>query len=240
LKTLKFDLIHRPGLTFIMLFWVLFISSFITSPFFTSPLLAAQADALQEKILTNIEKKYTGNGFQADFTQISKLTALDITENASGKAWFSHPGKMRWLYLTPERHEIITNGQVLWIFRPDQNQVMRGDAKNFFKAGAGGAFLSDIGLIRKNFTIETIETKETIETNKTHVTLLLTARQKNPDMVSIIIKVSTTTHEIQQVITSNPYGDTTTFEFTNIQFKPIDASVFDFKIPNVSSIIEMD
>ena len=199
---------------------------------FASPLEAA--DTLGEETLTAIEKLYTGKGFQADFSQISKLAALEITETASGKAWFNHPGKMKWLYLKPQHHEIITDGQTLWIYRPDQDQVMKGDAQKFFKAGAGGAFLSDIGLMRKNFTMEVKET------NDTHLSFLLTAKQENPDMVSILTRVSRTTHEIQQVTTRNAYGDTTLFEFTNIQFKQMDASIFEFKIPEGSSIIEMD
>ncbi|MCP4719316.1 MAG: outer membrane lipoprotein chaperone LolA, partial [Desulfobacteraceae bacterium] len=196
---------------------------------FASPLEAD--DTLGEETLTAIEKLYTGKGFQADFSQISKLAALEITETASGKAWFNHPGKMKWLYLKPQRHEIITDGQTLWIYRPDQDQVMKGDAQKFFKAGAGSAFLSDIGLMRKNFTMEVKET------NDTHLSFLLTAKQKNPDLVSILIRVSRTTHVIQQVTTRNAYGDTTLFEFTNIQFKQMDASIFEFKIPEGSSII---
>ncbi len=219
---------------------LVFLLTLLVFFIFNSTLSAGQVDIPGEEILSNIEKKYTGKSFQADFKQISKLTALDIVETATGKAWFSHPGKMRWLYLTPERHEIITNGNDLWIFRPDQDQVMRGDAKKFFKAGTGGAFLSDIGLMRENFTIETIETEETNKTDETHVTLLLTAKQKNPDMDSITIKVSSKTHEIQQVTTHNAYGDTTMFEFSNIQFNQIDESVFEFKVPDGLNIIDMD
>ncbi len=219
--------------TIIHSFCILILCLLFSAAFFASPLGAAQ-DTLGDKTLAAIEKKYTGKGFQADFNQISKLSALEITETASGKVWFNHPGKMKWLYLTPQHHEITTNGHTLWIYRPDQDQVMRGDAKKFFKAGAGGAFLSDIGLMRKNFTIERKETDDT------HISFLLTAKQENPDMVSILIRVSRATHEIQQVTTRNTYGDTTLFEFTNIQFKKIDASVFEFKSPEGSSIIEMD
>ena len=193
-----------------------------------------QADTLGDETLTAIEKLYTNNGFSADFSQSSTLTALEITETASGRAWFSHPGKMKWLYLSPQRHEITTNGHALWIYRPDQNQVMRGNAKKFFKAGAGAAFLSDIGKMRQEFNIEVKKTTDT------HISFLLTAKQKNPDLVTLLIQVSRTTHEITQVTTQNPYGDTTTFQFTNIQFKPMDASIFEFKIPKGSSIIEMD
>jgi len=193
-----------------------------------------QADTLGEDTLTAIEKLYTHNGFSADFIQSSTLAALEITEEASGKAWFSHPGKMRWLYLSPQRHEITTNGQTIWIYRPDQNQVMRGNAKKFFKAGAGASFLSDIGQMRKDFTIEVKETTDT------HISFLLTAKQKNPELVTLLIRVSRTTHEIDQVTTRNTYGDTTQFQFTNIQFKKMDASLFELKIPEGSNIIEMD
>lgn len=195
---------------------------------------ANPTDKLRDEILTAIEKKYAGKGFQADFAQVSKLAALDIVETASGQALFSHPGKMRWLYVEPDRHEIISNGEVIWIFRPAENQVMQGNAGNFFKAGAGGAFLSDIKLIRKNFSLEV---KEAFDT---HVDLVLTPKKEDPDLASILIRVSRKTHEILQVTTHNLYGDTTLFEFTHIQFKSLNDSVFEFKVPEGSSIVEME
>ena len=86
---------------------------------------ATEPENAQEAVLSAIEKKYAGKSFEASFYQISKLEALDITEKASGKASFSHPGKMKWEYLEPEQHEIITNGKSLWIYRPEENQVDR-------------------------------------------------------------------------------------------------------------------
>ncbi|MCK5164255.1 MAG: outer membrane lipoprotein carrier protein LolA, partial [Desulfobacula sp.] len=172
--------------------------------------------------------------FEANFTQISTLAALDITERASGRAVFSHPGKMKWKYLEPERHEIITNGKSLWIYRPQENQVMQGDASQFFKSGAGGAFLSDILLIRKNYTIRLKEvTAEYVEID-------LVAKKKNSDISLIVLRISQEKNEIERVVTYNPYDDTTLFEFTDIQFKKIDSDVFDFKVPDGINIIKMD
>ena len=71
----------------------------------------ARADTPEtQEILNRIEKKYAGNDFSADFHQVSTLTALEITEAASGKVFFSHPGKMRWEYLVPTQHQIISDG----------------------------------------------------------------------------------------------------------------------------------
>ena len=77
-----------------------------------------------------------------------------MTEISAGKAWFSHPGKMKWAYESPDSHEIITNGKNLWIYRPEENQVMIGNAAPFFQSGSGGAFLADIRKIREAFTIK--------------------------------------------------------------------------------------
>ena len=191
-------------------------------------------EIIKDDILTALEQKYSGKSFQADFTQISKLAALDITEKASGRAFFSHPGKMKWQYLTPQHHEIITNGISLWIYRPDENQVMQGNASQFFKSGAGGAFLSDISLIRKNFIINLKEV------TADYVEIDLTAKKKTKDISSIIIRISQTTSEIVRVVTYNSYDDTTLFELSNIQFKTIDPEVFNFKIPDNVDIIDMD
>ncbi|WP_022665297.1 LolA family protein [Desulfospira joergensenii] len=195
---------------------------------------------LRDATLDNLEKKYAGKSFSADFSQISTLKVLDITETASGKAWFSHPGKMRWLYTAPDRHEIITNGKSVWIYRPEQNQVMEGNASRFFKSGAGGAFLSDIGLIRKNFRISVRGT------DPAWVELALDTKAGAPadsdsgEVSSIILRVSRDSHEIRRITTLNAHGDATLFEFSNILFAPLEAGFFDFKIPEGASIIEME
>ena len=195
---------------------------------------ALGSNPVKEDILTTLEKKYAGKSFEADFKQTSRLAALDITEHASGKAIFSHPGKMRWQYLSPEPHEIITNGTFLWIFRPQENQVMRGNASQFFSAGSGGAFLSDISLIRKNYIIRVKEV------TADYAEIVLDAKNENPDIASITIRISQKTNEIERIVTTNLYDDTTRFDFSNIQFKKIDPALFEFKVPSGANVIDMD
>lgn len=187
-----------------------------------------------EALLSAVEAKYAGKGFSADFSQAARLAALDITETATGKAWFSHPGKMRWQYLTPDRHEIITDGVLLWIFRPDEHQVMTGSATTMFKPGTGGAFLSDITQIRESFDIEAGKQEAGF------AELVLTPKTETPDLSRAVITVALPSHEIQMVVTENIYGDTTRFIFTNIRFKTPDPAMFNFTIPDGTSVIEME
>ena len=212
--------------------WLIFWMFMISGPGFAGENI--------DSVLDSLEKTYSGKSFSAGFSQISTLKVLDITETASGKAWFSHPGKMKWLYTAPDQHEIITNGQSVWIYRPDQTQVMVGHAGKFFKSGAGGAFLSDIGLIRKSFQISIHAT------DPAWVELALDAQEGQPakndsgETMTIIIRVSRESHEISRVTTVNVHGDTTLFEFTDIRFAPIPAAFFEFTIPDGTSVIEME
>ncbi|WDP91414.1 MAG: outer membrane lipoprotein carrier protein LolA [Desulfobacter sp.] len=189
---------------------------------------------LKEEILAGLEQRYANKGFSADFEQASRLTALDITEIATGKAWFSHPGKMRWTYETPDRHEIITNGKALWIYRPGEHQVMQGSAEAFFQSGAGGAFLSDITRIRTDFDIKMEKNGDGF------AELLLIPKNESPDLAAIRLTVGLPGHDIQIVVTENPYGDTTKFYFTNIRFNAPDPRNFDFIIPEDAEVIEMN
>ncbi|MCK7504218.1 MAG: outer membrane lipoprotein carrier protein LolA [Desulfobacterales bacterium] len=105
-------------------------------------------------ILKEVEKRYTGSQFSADFLQESTIKSMEITDFASGRLYVRYPGMMRWEYEKPERQVIITDGKKLWIYRPQDNQVMVGGAPVFFRDGKGASFLSDIRLVRKKFNIQ--------------------------------------------------------------------------------------
>ena len=211
------------------------IAIFISMILATVPCNAARSlDDATAKIISGIEAKYAKKSFSADFEQASRLTALDVTDMAKGKAWFSHPGKMKWAYESSDNHEIITNGKNLWIYRPEENQVMIGDAAPFFQSGSGGAFLADIRKIREEFTIEPGNSGDNV------VQLVLTPTDQTPELAKIRITVTLPGYEIPVVETENIYGDTTQFIFTNIQFSTIDKQIFEFTPPPGIEIIEMD
>jgi outer membrane lipoprotein carrier protein len=106
-----------------------------------------------EGIIKGIETRYSASGFSTRFFQTSTLKAMEITENASGIMMVKRPGMMRWEYDEPERQLVVTDGNKLWVYRPDDNQVMVGEAPVFFGDGKGAGFLSDIERVRDNFVI---------------------------------------------------------------------------------------
>jgi outer membrane lipoprotein carrier protein len=189
-----------------------------------------------DEIITRVEKHYSVSGFSAQFSQTSIIKAMDIADTASGTAFFKRPGKMRWEYETPERQMIITDGNTLWVFRPDDNQVMIGQSPSFFKGGKGFSFLSDMREIRQKFNIS-LE-KKSLEG---FFVLKLLPKEKTYGVVQIRLTISKATFDVVEIVTYNSYGDETRFVFSNIQFKQkIDDSLFHFNIPKDVEVLHLD
>ncbi len=187
-----------------------------------------------ETVLAKLEKKYSGQSFEAFFNQTTTITALDLEDAANGKVWFSHPAKMRWQYLQPRHYEFITNGKTLWFYQPQEKQVSIGNAQKAFENGVGSAFLSDFSSVRKNNTC-TLES----ETNKA-IVIKLVPKKATPKVTSIQIQISKDKFNIDQVTTWNQQNDTTHFEFKKIHFAPSHPAMFEFTPPEGITIIQED
>lgn len=189
-----------------------------------------------DDIIKKVESRYAVSGFSAFFFQASTIKAMEITDSASGKAFFKRPDKMRWEYETPDRQTIITNGHTLWVYRPEDNQVMVGKAPSFFKDGKGFSFLSDMESVKKKFNI-LLEDKDE---DHTHVLKLL-PKEKTFDVSVIYLFVSTKTFEVVKIVTYNSYEDETRIEFKDIVFKQkLDESLFNFNIPQGIEVLYLD
>ena len=186
------------------------------------------------EIITKIENRYSVPGFTARFIQESTLKAMDITDVASGKIFVKRPGMMRWEYEKPEKQFVITDGENLWIYRPDINQVMTGKAPEFFETGKGAGFLSDIRIIRRNFSVSIAKDKDG------YVVLDLLPKQKKADVARIYISISKKDYEISRIGINNSYGDETIIDLIESQFVASPDSAFSFKIPKGAEVIKID
>jgi outer membrane lipoprotein carrier protein len=189
-----------------------------------------------DDIVKRIENRYAVSGFSADFFQASTIKAMEITDTASGKAFFKQPGMMRWEYEMPDRQTIISDSKTLWIYRPDDNQVLIGDSPSFFGDCKGACFLSDMKMIRQKFSI-ILEKKE----DYGYHVLKLLPKEKTFDVSVIYLSVSAMTFDVFRIVTHNSYGDETRIALSNIQFKlNLDDSMFSFQIPKGVEVLQLD
>ena len=192
-----------------------------------------------DQILEQVENKYTNSKFSADFIQKSTIKAMNITDTANGKVHIKYPGMMRWEYEKPDRQIIITDGDKLWVYRPEDNQVMTGKAPTFFRDGKGASFLSDIRLIRQKFDIA-LEPGPPEERDLFYH-LILKPLDKTLDISEIRLMVSRQTYNVLQVMTLNFYGDETRIDLINFAFGvDMDDSLFSFTIPEGVDVVQID
>ena len=197
---------------------------------------AAAAEATLDAILDRVETRYAPAGFTARFFQTSTIKAMDITDTASGDIAVKRPGKMRWTYETPEPQAIVTDGRQLWIYRPQDNQVMVGAAPEFFSGGKGAGFLSNMRQLRKDFGITLAD-----PVDDGRFRLKLIPRLQGMGVSTIYVEVSKTTYDVESILTVNAYGDETRIELSAIVFQQTMADAdFVFAIPEGAEILQLD
>ena len=105
-------------------------------------------------ILDRVQQRYAAGDFEADFIQEAHLKAMGMVDTAKGHLYFGSPGMMRWHYKSPEEYLIITDGDTVWIYRPEENQVMLGRAADYFGSRKGADFLSKPGELTREFVVD--------------------------------------------------------------------------------------
>jgi outer membrane lipoprotein carrier protein len=189
-----------------------------------------------DKIIAGVEARYNVPGFTADFEQESILKAMAVTDTASGRLMVRQPGRMRWEYLVPDPQTIITDGNDLWVYRPEENQVMVGKAPSFFGEGKGAGFLSNIKTVRKSFQLSLEPAEE-----PTRYRLKLVPNKSSVDLMEVKLDITRKTFDLVRIITFNIYGDETRIELKNMDFNnPPAEGLFRFDVPEGTDVLQMN
>jgi outer membrane lipoprotein-sorting protein len=102
---------------------------------------------------------------QADFFQRSTIAKTKRELRGDGRMYLqtttdSQPLKFRFEYYRPARQEIVCNGRILWIYLPENRQVIQSNVEQFFDPrqhnpvrDRGVNFLQGLARISRDFTI---------------------------------------------------------------------------------------
>src|SRR4029453_14554415 len=125
-----------------------FVSAFLILVLAT----CASADALKTA-LGKLQGRYEDTKtMEADFKQTVESPTLATPLKTSGKVAFEKPNHMRWDYDAPDKQTIVGDGQSLWLYQPDMNQVIKAPLGEAFQASTPLTFLSGLGQLERDFT----------------------------------------------------------------------------------------
>ena len=82
--------------------------------------------------ITALGNRYaTMKDISASFKQETFLSVANRSEKAEGKVYIKKGGKMSWDYTQPTAQKIILDGENLWVYLPDEKQVVKSSVTSF-------------------------------------------------------------------------------------------------------------
>jgi outer membrane lipoprotein carrier protein len=184
----------------------------------------------------------------ADFAQRSAIAGIDRAQKGTGdlsiRKVSGGSAMFRFNYTKPQKQELVCNGKTVWLYVPDNKQVMQMDTEALFAGGNGLAisYLTGLGEVSKDFTIAFAKDHQD---KKGDYQLELSPKKPSTVLAKLLLTISgTAVDQFQQTgkasepfpVTSSTVidaaGNRTAMEFSNVKSnKGINASRFTFKVP---------
>jgi outer membrane lipoprotein carrier protein len=187
-----------------------------------------------ETIVRKLQERYdTTRTFKAGVRQEMKVKSLDVSDVSEGTVVFKKPGRMRWDFQTPRAQQIISDGALLWIYQPDDRQVLKAPFKAAFVSTTPVSFLLGVGRITDEFRPQRDPRGCTAE--RLYVGL---AAKSSEDIGALAFGVDRGTYDIVEASVSDPLGNVTTLSFSAIA-RNVDVpdSTFEFTVPSGVDVI---
>jgi outer membrane lipoprotein carrier protein len=201
---------------------------------FVPALLSAQAQQSPEALARALQERYQRIGdFAADFVQTYRGGVLKTQTQERGTVVVKKPGKMRWVYTSPERKELVSDGRKIYWYVPEDKQVIVNDVPPQDQAATPALFLSGKGDIARDFTASYATGGPAGS-----VLLKLVPRKPEPEYEYLVVALDPASLQIRTLTTRDRQGGESTLTFTSMKENrnPSDKD-FVFRIPRGVNVV---
>lgn len=172
-------------------------------------------------VLEQMQKRYDqAKDFRARFTQNYTRAMVGRSTVSTGTLAFKKPGRMRWDYDKPEVRMFLSNGQVLWLYEPEEKQAFKQDLKSS-QLPAALAFLMGKGKITDEFDVTLAapakDAKEPLPGRPGDIRLSLSPKQPQSAYKSILFVVDPKEHLVRESVLVDAQGNTNHFVFDGLE-----------------------
>ena len=119
---------------------------------------------------------------EANFQQTLRTHEGEILQQTEGKFYLNRPGKFRWNYKTPYEQVIVSDGERIWIYDVDLQQVTV-QTQNAGLPSSPMALLQDSAKLYQSFTVSPLDEKDGV------YRLKLESKSKESDFTEIVVGV---------------------------------------------------
>lgn len=179
----------------------------------TPPLAAPRLDVAT--VVERVQKRYDGAAdFRASFNQTLTNTAFKRRTPSTGEVLLKKPGRMRWNYKAPDPKMYLSDGDLLWLYEPEDKQAFRQDLKSS-QLPAALAFLTGKGKLASEFDIAFA--KEPPVGGPRDYVLALSPKQPQAQIKSILFVVDPETFFVRETLIADAQGNTNDLLFSDIK-----------------------
>ena len=187
----------------------------------------ANSDSISEKLsallrpIESMSANFTQQLFDADDSE------LELFE---GVFKLAKPGKMLWHIKQPMEQKLVSDGEVLWIYDPDLEQVVIESFADKIKSTPIALFNGQVADLDSRYTITQQHTERSTE--------IFTLSPKDTSSLFSIIDITFVDSVPQSIAVIDTFEQRTLIVFDKLSVNPLfDPSIFSFIIPNQVDVI---
>ncbi len=184
-----------------------------------------------KQVLDRLQRHYRDTrSFSAKFSE--EIATVGAPKRIrKGTVSFRKPGRMRWEFQDPEKQTIVSDGETLYSYDPDLNQVVETPLKQALKSSSATSFLLGIGNINRDF-------KAAFATPAAPTGLVDLILDAKTGGYKIQVGLDPRTYNLIRLTLTDQLGDTTTIDFRDVHDNvELPESIFAFKAPAGADVV---
>lgn len=192
-----------------------------------------------DEVVTRLQQKYEKTrDFKAGFIQQTTIKSIKKTDTEEGTVFFKNPQNMLWNYSRPKAKKLVINSRKAWLYLPQEKVVYVQEADYIYKSRTLIKFLSGLGKLKDDFTIQYAE-PQSLDKQGNYL-LLLIPREQTPTLQPFQVTLDKNTFLILQISFADTLGNATLLKFSNISTNiGLAEKMFQFQPPKGVSIFNM-
>ena len=188
----------------------------------------AQADTAREQLKAFVAQVQSASG---DFAQYTVGPQGQTQPAQTGKFLFMRPGRFKWDVLRPYAQQIVSNGQQIYQFDPDLNQVTVRQVDQAL-GSSPAAILFGSGSLEQSFEVTALPNKESMS--------WVRAKPRQSDAGFVHVELGFKDGLPRRIVLLDAFGQTTHVELSGLLRNPgLSTSNFEFIPPQGADVVRM-
>ncbi len=189
-------------------------------------MVMADEDAAAQRLNTLLSHAST---MTADFSQMTLSSNGASMQETTGNLALKRPGMFRWHTDAPAEQELVSNGQTIWLYDPDLEQVTIQEMDQRLTHTPALLLSGDVSKLQENFTITWEDSGNVID---------FTLTPKVSDTLFDSLRLSFRDGVINDMQMSDAVGQRTNILFQDVQLnQSMNEEQFTFDIPDGIDVI---